>query len=106
MYGYYQSNGPFSEENVKFITIQLIEAIQYLHKNHCIHCNIVAENVLVGKDGYIQLTGFSNSIINQSLPFYALNGYLECLSPDLLLNKGIDESYDWYQLGCLIYGIY
>lgn len=22
----------------------------------------------------------------------------------MLLNKGIDSSYDWYQLGCLLYG--
>ena len=26
------------------------------------------------------------------------------MSPEMLLNKGISFSYDWYMLGCLLYG--
>lgn len=104
LYGYLQTYTHLPESYVKFIAIQLIETIQYLHSQNCLFCGCVAENVLVAKDGYIRLTGFSFSLVNTTFPFFGTVGYLESLSPEMLLNKGIDYSYDWYQLGCLLYG--
>ena len=104
VYSYLQTYSYLSEEQAKFIAIQLIEAVHYLHEKNCLFCGLQSENILIDDDGYIRLTSFSNSKLNCTSQQYEIIGYLEHVSPQMLLNKGVDQSYDWYQLGCLLYG--
>ena len=106
IYSYLQTYTYLPEAQIKFIAIQLIEAIHFLHEKNCLFCGLQAENILIDSDGYIRLTSFSNSKLNCTIQQYEIIGYLEYLSPEMLLNKGVDQSYDWYQLGCLLYGLW
>mgnify|MGYP001041268686 FL=1 len=99
-----QTFGHLNESHVKFIVPQLVTALSYLHENRCIHGNLICENVLLDEQGNTVLTGFSNSIFNYPTPCYETIGFTECLAPETLLNKGIDKMYDFWMLGCLVYG--
>ena len=96
--------GYLSDTLLQFVAVQLILAIHFLHEQNYLFCGLVSENVLLDQDGYIQLTGFSESKKDISFPYYKMVGYMELMSPEMLLNKGISFSYDWYMLGCLLYG--
>lgn len=97
-------SGNLSDALLQFVAVQLILAIHFLHEQNYLFCGLVSENVLLDQDGYIQLTGFSESKKDISFPLYKMVGYMESMSPEMLLNKGISFSYDWYMLGCLLYG--
>ena len=96
--------GYLNDVLLQFVAVQLILTIDYLHEQGFLFCGLVSENILLDQDGYIQLTGFSESKRDISFPYYKMVGYMESMSPEMLLNKGITFSYDWYMLGCLLYG--
>lgn len=104
LYALMQTYGHLNESHVKFVIPQLVSALNYLHENHCIHGNLICENVLLDGKGNVLLTGFSSSIFDPPSPCYETIGFTECLAPEALLNKGIDEMYDFWMLGCLVYG--
>ena len=104
LYNYLQTFGRLNETHVRFIAIQLLIALQYLHSQHILHCNLIGENILLDERGYIHLTGFSQSLFDWKPPFFGFVGVTECLSPEMLLNRGIDERHDYWMLGCLLYG--
>ena len=103
---YLESTGPFVDTKAQFVAAQLVLAIHYIHEQGGIHCNLLPENILLDEQGYIRITGFSELRLCQTSPYYKMIGYLECMSPEMLLNQGIDSSYDWYLLGCLLYGTF
>ena len=102
--GMLQTFTRLTENQAKYIAIQVISALDYLHSVSCLHASLLAENVLLDREGVVHLTGFSHSLVNVPFPCYQMIGYVEQMSPEMLLNKGIDYSYDWYLLGCLLYG--
>ncbi|CBK24947.2 uncharacterized protein [Blastocystis hominis] len=104
LYSLVKVSGNLSDALLQFVAVQLILAIHFLHEQNYLFCGLVSENVLLDQDGYIQLTGFSESKKDISFPYYKMVGYMESMSPEMLLNKGISFSYDWYMLGCLLYG--
>ena len=94
----------FNDIHLRFIAVQLIAAIHYLHDKGCLFCGLLAENVLLDQQGFVQLTGFSRMETDIAYPYYKMVGYMEFMPPEMLLNKGITQAYDWYMLGCLLYG--
>jgi len=50
-----------SEKRAKFITAELILAIEFLHKNNIIYRDLKPENVLFDEDGHIKLADFGLS---------------------------------------------
>lgn len=61
LYNYLKEYGPLSEEKIKIIMFQLLNAISYLHSNGIIYDNIILKNIFLNKIGVKE-----NSII---LPF-------------------------------------
>ena len=59
---YFKSKKDFTEKEVNFIMSNLILALEYIHKNNIIHCDIKPENIVIDKAGYFYLTDFGISI--------------------------------------------
>lgn len=54
---------PFNEDDAKFIGAQILLALSYLHGLGIAHRDVKPENVLVGADGYLLLSDFGVSSI-------------------------------------------
>ena len=53
-----KKNGNFAEKDVRFYTVQIIQAIGYLHESNIIYRDLKPENILLNDDGYIMLADF------------------------------------------------
>jgi len=54
-------NQRLSEDDTRFYTAQLVQAIKHLHEKNVLYRDLKAENVLLGEDGYVLLTDFGLS---------------------------------------------
>ncbi len=97
----------YSENQTKFILIQLLKAIKYLNENNFIHTDIKPENVLISEKFIsnneeffkVKLIDFGsvNSLINfdnQSLPYY--------IAPEVIDRK-INAKCDIWSLGIIMF---
>ena len=95
----------FKDEKAKFYIIEIILAIEYLHKNKMLYRDLKPENVLIDTNGHIKLTDFGLSKIIQKPKekAYTICGTPQYLAPEVLSDKGYDCTVDWWSLGCVLY---
>lgn len=92
----------FTEPSARFLSAQLVLAIEYLHCVNVIHRDIKPENILVKENGYIQLADLGLSkIVKDRL--WSFCGTPEYVAPEIIQSKGYDKAVDWWSLGILIY---
>jgi serine/threonine kinase 38 len=58
-----------SEEESRFYIAELILAIEAVHKMNCIHRDLKPDNILIDKDGHIQLSDFGLSKLSDTSLF-------------------------------------
>lgn len=85
----------------------LSQAVAALHKEHIIHADIKANNVLIYEDGTVKLTDFTLSTKKWSADEKFTHNVCTCTHRPLecLLEKEWDESLDIWSLGCTFYEI-
>ena len=97
----------FSIDRTKFYAAEIVLALEHLHRNKCIYRDLKPENILLGKDGHIKLTDFGLSKIvfeeKNNEKAFTICGTPEYLAPEILEDKGYDQTVDWWSLGALIY---
>ena len=95
----------FPEDKAKFYLIELVSALDFLHKNNMIYRDLKPENILIDSQGHIKITDFGLSKIFESEndKAYTVCGTPQYLAPEILLRKGYDKAVDWWSLGCLLY---
>ena len=95
----------FPEAKAKFYVIELVVALDFLHKNNMIYRDLKPENILIDSEGHIKITDFGLSKIfeNEDDKAYTVCGTPQYLAPEILLRKGYDKAVDWWSLGCLFY---
>ena len=97
----------YSENQTKFILLQLLKAIKYLNENNFIHTDIKPENVLISEKFIsnneeffnVKLIDFGsvNSLINfdnQSLPYY--------IAPEVI-DRQINAKCDIWSIGIIMF---
>lgn len=95
----------FTNEKAKFYLIEIILALDFLHKNKMIYRDLKPENILLDKTGHIKLTdfGLSKILSKEKQKAYTICGTPQFLAPEILTGKGYDNSVDWWSFGCLMY---
>lgn len=93
----------FSEQEIKFIAANIIQALEYIHSKGVIHRDLKPENLVFDKRGYLRLTDFGisaflggdNSNINSGTAGY--------IAPEVLCRQPHDQAVDYYALGSLLF---
>lgn len=86
-------------------SFQLIQAVNLLHRENIVHCDIKSGNILLFANGDIKLTDFSLSFKK----WYTEYNHSVCTGThrplECLLNENWDEKLDIWSLGCTLFEI-
>ena len=95
----------FSNEKTRFYMIELVLALDALHKKNMVYRDLKPENILLDSKGHIKLTDFGLSKIleTEDDKAYTICGTPQYLAPEILEKKGYDKAVDWWSLGCVMY---
>ena len=95
----------FSNEKTRFYIIELILAIEFLHKNNMLYRDLKPENIMIDANGHIKLTdfGLSKMVTKSKEKVFTICGTPQYLAPEILSDDGYDNSVDWWSLGCVMY---
>ena len=95
----------FKNEKAKFYLVEIILAIEFLHKNNMMYRDLKPENVLLDKNGHIKIAdfGLSKILSRENEKTYTICGTPQYLAPEILSSEGYDNAVDWWSLGCLMY---
>jgi RAC serine/threonine-protein kinase len=96
--------GHLSEKETRFYAAEVICAVGFLHHNHIVHRDIKLENILIDKDGHVQLVdlGLSKELYG-SEKTRTFCGTRECMAPEVLDNGLYGMSVDWWGIGIIMY---
>ena len=73
----------FKEDEIKVIANQLLQGLNYLHKNHIIHRDIKLENTFIFPDGRVKIGDFDHSINYKKE--IAVVGTTDYISPETII---------------------
>ena len=80
-----------TEEEARFYTAEMILAVDSVHKLNCIHRDLKPDNILIDKNGHIQLSDFGLSKLSDKA-FYPMSIKDSPKPPKKIMNKG-NNSY-------------
>lgn len=90
------------------LTMQIINAMNYLHTIGFVHRDLKSKNILFNDDYEVKITGFGlcksktelskGKVLNSGTPAY--------MAPELYGKKGLDEKIDVFSFGTLIWEIF
>ena len=94
-----------TEEQIKFVSACVIQALEYLRNEQIIHRDVCPVNIIMDSERYFNLIDFSFSIeyqLKSDKKLY-LNTYDMVTPPEMLLYSEYDYDSDYYRLGSIIY---
>ena len=102
---YNYRNKKMSEEEIKFITACIIQALSYLREKKIINRDIRMKNLLMDKKRYLNLIDFSFSIKYKDKNNLNINivGHLNESAPEILNGSEFDYNSDYYRIGTILY---
>ncbi len=95
---------PFTQDEVKNIIRDLIQALKVLHENEIYHLDLKPTNIIITKQGQLKLLDFGISqkrrIIKQK---EGIKGTPNFMAPEQMKGESLDHRTDIYLLGLLTY---
>jgi len=103
-----EAMSPLPEKDALKIASLLCEALQYLHDNGVVHCDLKPHNVMIGCDGTIRLLDFgvANARTLRRVTFANSTpamGTPDYMAPEQVKGKRGDARTDIYSLGAMLY---
>ena len=102
---YLRRERKFTEERAKMYIMEILLALEYLHKKDIIFRDLKPDNVVLDEDGHALLTdfGLSKEGVYDNQGAKSFCGSLAYLAPEMIKRTGHGKSVDWYLLGVLLY---
>lgn len=114
---YVQQHGPLALEEALNYLEQIADALDYIHKQNWVHCDVKPANILLDAAGNTALSDFGIVHILQAADGSAsdkdpkkggsetLMGTLDYMSPEQALSEKLDGRSDVYSLGATLYAM-
>ncbi len=93
----------FTEKETKFIIANIIIGLEYIHSKNIIHRDIKPENLIFDSFGYIRITDFGISKINEKDNSNESSGTPGYMAPEVLFFQNHSFPVDYYALGIICY---
>ncbi|XP_072982338.1 mitogen-activated protein kinase kinase kinase NPK1-like isoform X1 [Typha latifolia] len=98
--------GSFPEAVIRMYTKQLLQGLEYLHRNGIIHRDIKGANILVDNKGCIKLADFGASKQVAKLATMtaakSMKGTPYWMAPEVIVQSGHSFSADIWSVGCTV----
>ncbi|XP_035005301.1 protein kinase D4 [Hippoglossus stenolepis] len=99
--------GRLPERNTRFLVMQILEALRYLHFKHIAHCDLKPENVLLASAEplpQVKLCDFGFArIISEKSFRRTVVGTPAYLAPEVISSSGYNRSLDMWSVGVIMY---
>jgi len=106
LYDKLEAAGKFTEDKARKIFAQLVDGVDYCHRNGVCHRDLKLENLLVASDGSIRITDFGFSkYFNDAAP-KSVVGTALYVAPEIVLQDGqqyCGKSADIWSMGIILY---
>jgi protein-serine/threonine kinase len=95
----------FTEEKARFYTVEILLALEELHKHGIVFRDLKPENVVLDNEGHAKLTdfGLSKEGCEEGQLLRSFCGSVAYLAPEMLRRTGHNRTVDWYLLGVVLY---
>lgn len=99
-----RSFGNFPERLVAKYTVMILEGLSYLHKQHVVHCDLKAANILTTKHANVKLSDFGVSLQLKLVQDMKedVQGTPNWMAPEIIKLEGASTASDIWSLGCTI----
>ena len=77
--------GTFNENQWKFISVCILEALRVVHKAGIVHRDIKPDNIIVDSNGYIKLADFGVAEMTSNIKEGSQFGTLSYMAPEIIL---------------------
>lgn len=97
-------SGPIDESRTKKIFFQILDAMDFIHRNNVLHLDIKPSNIILTKDMDVKIIDFGISrgdISNLENTFF--EGTPAYMSPEQIEKKQLDHRSDIYSLGVTLF---
>ncbi|XP_060951922.1 protein kinase D4 [Limanda limanda] len=99
--------GRLPERNTRFLVVQILEALRYLHLKHIAHCDLKPENVLLASAEplpQVKLCDFGYArLISEKSFRRTVVGTPAYLAPEVISSSGYNRSLDMWSVGVVMY---
>ena len=97
-------NEKISLKDIKIYIAEIALALEHLHSNEVVYCDLKPENVMIADDGHIKLTDFGLAQnIGKDGNSRSMCGTLEYIPPEIVVNQTYSFPVDWWSLGIVTY---
>ena len=89
--------------SIRFVTRQILEAVEKLHRAQIIHCDLKPENILLVKDNKnsVKVVDFGSSCFDKEIIYsYIQSRFYR--APEVLLGQNYSVQIDMWSLGCIL----
>jgi serine/threonine protein kinase len=98
--------GPFPEVTIKWYTLQLVRALEFMHTHNIIHRDIKGKNILVDTNGNLKIADFGSAKqvdnFKKDTPTLSYNYTPLWTAPEVVTSGNYDRKVDIWALGCVI----
>ena len=98
-----ETYGSLHENIIKNYLRQILIALDFMHSNNIIHCDLKCSNILLDSNtGKIKLSDFGSAKEIDNDNIKGLIGTLPWCAPEILCNKNYGSKVDIWSLGCCL----